>query len=50
MTAVAILWIIICIGIGVSHPELAKLVLFLSWGAMALLAIGSTIMSLLRLA
>lgn len=45
MAAFAILWIIICIGIGVAHPELMKLILFLAWVAMAVMAIGSTIYS-----
>lgn len=49
MAALAILWIIICIGIGVAHPELMKLLLFFAWVAMALAAIGSTLYSIFLL-
>ena len=49
MAALAILWIIFCIGIGVAHPELVKTMLFLSWVVMAIMAIGSILYSVFRL-
>lgn len=49
MAAFAILWVILCIGIGITHPELMKLVLFFLWVAMALMAIGSTLYSVFLL-
>lgn len=49
MTTLAILWIVACLGIGVAHPELMKLLLFFAWAAMAVMAIGSTLYSVFLL-
>ena len=47
MFFVAVLIIAFCLFIGLAHPELVKTLLFLSWVAMALMAIGAILYSLL---
>ena len=49
MFIVAILWIIFCIGVGLTHPELLKTLLFMLWIAMAVMAIVSILYSVGRL-
>lgn len=49
MLLVAIIWIVLCLGLGLMHEELTKLLLAGAWAVLAVLAIGSTLYSVFRL-
>lgn len=49
MFFVALFMIVFCLGVGLMHEELVKILLALAWAALALMAVGSTLYSVFRL-
>lgn len=49
MFFVAILLAVFCAAVGVMHPDLMKVLLFLMWVGLAVMAIGSTLYSVFLL-